>query len=444
MAREDIDLVSGMESAHLTNGERRPGTLPIFVFLLLVFAYKGNDALTHPQFWAEDGAIFFQQQLDRAVPLLGKSYAGYLSVIPRFVAWIGTAFSDANQPTVYNVAAWILGAWSVAFATQRIGRHVPVFVTLAAVVLTTTSGEVFGTLTNLQWFLHFALAAMLLVPPPRTARAPTWLRLAVCAALGLTGPFSVVLLVTLGLLAGVAWLMRRLRVSAGSVLLDFLDSLDKPVIATAAAAAAIQLVVFFHAPATAPHAAVGVALQTALGKLIPIHIFGSQILTSTGWSAIYLLLAGLLVAGRALDRDTRIVVALLVVSSLLITVAGLTKMPFPFNLDFAFSDRYYVMTKIAFWLLVWAAWQGQTTDSALPALAVALAMTFIAIGNPDKLRRQPLLDLEWRHRLDEATTPGTHRIPINPNPMFVTIRVTAAAEPDPQNAERPSPKEKQP
>jgi hypothetical protein len=136
-----------------------------FIFLLLFL--KRPDALLAAQFFAEDGRIFFHDQL-----LFGAGeafllpYAGYLLFVPRTVAMLGSLFPIEAAPTIYNAAALLIAAcccavfclpafrWIIASDALR-------FAVCCLIATALDSGELSGTITQIQWYLQ--LAGILLV-----------------------------------------------------------------------------------------------------------------------------------------------------------------------------------------------------------------------------------------------------------------------------------------
>jgi hypothetical protein len=136
-------------------------------FLFLLLFLKRPDALLAAQFFAEDGRIFFHDQL-----LFGAGeafflpYAGYLLFVPRSVAMLGSLFPIEAAPTIYNAAALLIAAcccavfclpafrWIIASDALR-------FAVCCLIATALDSGELSGTITQIQWYLQ--LAGILLV-----------------------------------------------------------------------------------------------------------------------------------------------------------------------------------------------------------------------------------------------------------------------------------------
>src|SRR5262245_45568378 len=97
----------------------------VTVVLALLLVLRRVDGLTNPQFWAEDGTVFFQQNLElgcwRALqtPFRGFPYLGQ-----HLVACAATSIPFAQAPLFYNLVAYLVGAASLATFSLPAFRHV--------------------------------------------------------------------------------------------------------------------------------------------------------------------------------------------------------------------------------------------------------------------------------------------------------------------------------
>jgi len=178
---------------------------------LALLSLKSLDAITNPQFWAEDGAIFYAQQTVSYWPQLATPYAGYLHVVPRTVAWLSSRIDPLYLPSIYNISAIIIDAACVAYSILELSAIVGVGLAFLSFFLLPTVGDVFGTLTNVQWFLQFALVLCVLRPGgPKygvAGEATVWAFIIIAC---LTGPFCLVVM----------------PIFAGLLLLRALDALE--------------------------------------------------------------------------------------------------------------------------------------------------------------------------------------------------------------------------
>ena len=163
----------------------------IFLAAILLFGLKSPDALRLPQFWAEDGSVFFVGQLHQAWPQAFQPYSGYLHFLPRMVAWFASFFPVVDSPLIYNCSAIVIDAVCVTFVTLRAGPQFGFLVVFLSFFVLPTDGEVFGTATNMQWFVQIALLTVVFLPHETPGRWPARLVFyAVLVGAALTGPVS--------------------------------------------------------------------------------------------------------------------------------------------------------------------------------------------------------------------------------------------------------------
>jgi hypothetical protein len=172
-----------------------------------LLALRKPWALHTPQFWAEDGSIFMQQDHDWGARAILEPYNGYLHLLPRLIAWLASRTADvAWWPAIYNGLSFaITVALFARLASRRVELPGKAGLMLAFAVVAGT-GEVLINATNLQWVTAFFLVLQLF-----TARAETGPQrlgdLAILGVVGLNGPFALVLL---PLFAWRAWRERSL------------------------------------------------------------------------------------------------------------------------------------------------------------------------------------------------------------------------------------------
>ncbi len=174
----------------------RPHPVSIFLVCLLLFFLKSPDAVLYPQFWAEDGAIFYAQQFGKNWPQLTTPYAGYIHFIPRMIAWLAIPIKPLYVPLFYNVAAIIIDSLCVAYAFKYLSFMYGATAALISFFLLPTVGDIYGTMTNIQWFLQFSLVLSVLQPGASSEMPPAPARMFMISALiivaCLTGPFCVI------------------------------------------------------------------------------------------------------------------------------------------------------------------------------------------------------------------------------------------------------------
>jgi hypothetical protein len=134
------------------------------IYLLAIFAItlgltfaRMPERLTQGFLWAEDVSIFLKGGYDQGLGSIFVPYAGYLHAVPRLiVAAYASVGSPAHAPLVL---AWICaivlaGAATLLFAAvhRHLGRVAAVCFALALTVVP-QDGEIWLTVTNLQWIL---------------------------------------------------------------------------------------------------------------------------------------------------------------------------------------------------------------------------------------------------------------------------------------------------
>ena len=187
------------------------GTAAIVATVALVVSRR-PDALTNPQFWAEDGTVWYAQAHNHgALRALVTPWTGYVQTFSRLTAALSLAFDLAHAPLVFNVAAILAQSLAPLFLLSRrcAGAIPDVRVRLLAALLflgLPNSFEIQSNVTNTQ--THLALLALLIVlaEPPLTR---AWKIFDVFFVIlgGLSGPTCVLLVPV----AALTWWQRRAR-----------------------------------------------------------------------------------------------------------------------------------------------------------------------------------------------------------------------------------------
>jgi hypothetical protein len=160
--------------------------------LMLILFSRRPEMFLHPEFWAEDGSVFFLQADTQGADALVTPYSGYHHFLPRIIAaaaagldarWIPAAYISANVLTVVLIA--------IGLFSPRWNLPNPAACALAIVLLPHT-GEVFGNLTNLQWLSALGLVWLLVARDPLNKRQYATDGL-LAGVVGLTGIFSILL-----------------------------------------------------------------------------------------------------------------------------------------------------------------------------------------------------------------------------------------------------------
>jgi hypothetical protein len=291
-----------------------PGPAPRFLIryfgttalLVAIIAVRRPDVLTNPQFFGEDGMLFFPQNILLGFPrALVEPYRGFPYLAQRLIALVGGLVPTLYAPRVYASAAALATSLGLAAFSLPSFRHLVASerlrVAFGVAVLTlpieVRGEQTLATPTNLGWFVAvwlFLSAVMRL--PNRPWRAAG---VAMTAAVGaLSTPLAAIVAPLWGIrtLRGVA---RRDMVEA---LFGFL-----PLAALAAA--------LLTSPHLGAHATVSVA-----GTALSMTAEGFLAHTSFDIASLVAPRSVLLALGAA-GRATTVAVALLVLAAILATAA---------------------------------------------------------------------------------------------------------------------------
>jgi len=397
--------------------------LALLAVVAFVMAYKSNDALSNPQFWAEDGYIFFKQQFGYAIPQLFTTHFGYLHFVPRLVAWVASWLPATKAPLFYNASAIFLSATAITLTSMRLRRYLSPWIVAVSFLAVPASGEIFGTITNVQWFLQFALAAYCLTPEKQGATftpLSRGLRASAVFITALTGPFSIFVLAVVLATFATGWIFARYRRALfDQQMRDFFQSRDSHLLLALALGAAVQFFMLLSHPQvdnTVRQAPLSM-LTTVFTEIVPIHIFGSNFLTGTAWICLYTLIVGTLLFARRIDCKASIVMLSFVALAGLETVASMLKMPDLMPLQqILIGDRYFYLVKVCWWWAVWLALRACSRHLADATVITTAMICLFAIANPQYLRRATLTDYAWRAHAAQLSQPGPHTIPLNPDP----------------------------
>jgi hypothetical protein len=241
--------------------------VPISLAALLAIFSRLPGALLHPQFFAEDGWVWYQQAYNlHWLRSLGVAQAGYLQTLPRLVAGVTLLFPMQWAPLIMNLAGSVLQLLPVtALLSRRCAPWgpLPLRMLMAALYLAIPNApEVHIVLTNAMWHLAVLQALLAFSAPPLSWRG----RLADVVTFtigGISGPFCILLLP----LVFAYWWLRRQRWTL--VVLGILSL-----------AVLVQVLTLLHAVRT-PGAPLGVAPLRLL-RIVAGNIFINSMLGSGG------------------------------------------------------------------------------------------------------------------------------------------------------------------
>ena len=182
----------------------------IFVVAFLLLYSRRPDAFLNPQFWAEDGTVWYADAYN-----LGWFYslflqqAGYFQTVSRLTASLSQVLQLSLAPLFFNVVAVSFKILPVNFLlSSRFAMLIPSTLTRFALCFLylglPNSAEVHVNLTNVQWHLAF-LTCLILIARPSSQFSWRLFDVLIVTLSALSGPFSILL----APVAVVCWLSRR-------------------------------------------------------------------------------------------------------------------------------------------------------------------------------------------------------------------------------------------
>jgi len=182
---------------------RQPRAKLVYIALVLLLAvmilFSRRPASFHnPQFWAEDGKVWYANAYNLGqFESLFLPQDGYFQTLSRITASGALLFDLSHAPRIFMIAAIIIQLLPVLLIVSgRLNNLIPsssakLFVILLYLALP-NSAEVFGNLTNAQWYLSLSAVLVLIAAIP-VSRFWKFFDLSCVALSGLSGPFSIFL-----------------------------------------------------------------------------------------------------------------------------------------------------------------------------------------------------------------------------------------------------------
>ena len=151
------------------------GWLVVMVAAVFVGALcsRQSDSLRHPQFWAEDGTVWYAQAYNLGwFRALAHPESGYFQTLPRLVAAISLMFPVANAPLVLNIFALATEAAPAVFLISSRFSNLGTlrFRGILAGLYIGMPNGVNLSITHGQWHLA-VLAFLVIVSKPPDSRA---------------------------------------------------------------------------------------------------------------------------------------------------------------------------------------------------------------------------------------------------------------------------------
>jgi hypothetical protein len=164
-------------------------------FSLLVL--RRPDAVTHAQFWAEDGVVWYADAYNLgALPALARPRDGYVQVLPRLVAGVAVSVPILRAPLVMNLLALLIQALPALFLVSPRMRNLGSLrlrcILALLYLLVPDSSELHATITDSEFHLAVMTFLLFISQPPRSLAGQCF-DVSVLVFSALTGPFCVLL-----------------------------------------------------------------------------------------------------------------------------------------------------------------------------------------------------------------------------------------------------------
>jgi len=393
----------------------------VFAAAVVLIISHRPDVISNPQFWAEDGAVWYAEAHNLGWwKVLFEPLGGYLNTFPRLIGALAQAVPLSVAPLFSNLIAILVHALPVVFClSARFSAiaNLPSRLLLSFLYLALPNNfEINATLTSAHWHLGL-LMCMLLLAPPAVSLAWRCFDLVVVLLSSLTGPFVIMLCP----LAAVVWGWKR----RGSWTLTLLFTMT--------GCALVQATTLLRTGREARIPGTLGATPLLFAKIVASQVFAGAIMGrnaipyrhSHALDAVVITVAGFAVFAYALLRGrwelkTFLIFAItMLAGALLSPLAASPKWPI---LMTAWGARYWFMPMLAFVCsLMWMAGAERPKPVRLVATAVLLLMS---VGIVRAWRYAPLADLhfsEYVRQFSELPKGSTLTIPINPPGWSMTL-----------------------
>jgi hypothetical protein len=377
--------------------------------------------LTHAQFYAEDGALFFAQAYNFGwVHSLGMLDTAYLTVPQRIAAGAALLVPFRSAPLVMTLVGLLVQALPVPLLlSSRLRRWAPLPVRMAfaaAYVGIPNAREVHVVCTNIQWHLYLVLALLVFAEPPEGIAGKIFDVLAV-SLIVLTGPCGIVMLP----LAAIFWYVRRQRWTP--VLIGILT-----------AGSMLQLFMILRHYSEREQGPLGATMglfvrllggNGFIGALLGSHRFGLKLPLPISACMLLIGITLCVYCAKSLRAEVRLFIVycfLIYAAGMRSPMMGFSDIPsWPVLLEIP-SQRYLFFPSLAFlFSILWCAAFARQPVVRMTAMALTLVLC-VGICLDWRIPPEQVVDASRQITAFEAAKPGEHVvIPIYPPGWHMTL-----------------------
>lgn len=393
----------------------------MLVLSAVILFLRKTDAFYYPQFWAEDGRIFFAQSYTQGFTSFFEPYAGYLHVVPRIIAFVTMViFPVGMAPAVYNYASLLVTLFVIGnLFSPRFDVKRKSLLALAIVAVPLATNEVFMNVTNIQWILSLALIVTLLKKAPDPSYGnPRLQRLgdyAVIVLCGLTGPFLIFLLPV----AAVTYLRKR-------------SSHSRNILIVASLVAAVQMtyIVSETSPISEPylvtryqHPWAAVLGQKLFGNLFLGTVLPYDMVPFTLFTVCIIFVSWLLFVSLSVkeNRGTAAVVAYYMGIVIAFVVFKFQENPMVLLPPRNGPRYFYIPSVMTAWLLIFSLDHRHLWERYAAGFCLACIVWSSLIFS---FHSAPLADYHWRYYSTLLKEKQEIMIPINPPGWYIELHRT--------------------
>lgn len=409
---ESIGLREGLSPAWLA--------LSFLLALFLTFL-RGPSLFTHPQFWAEDGSVWYAQAYNLGwIHSLGIPDGGYLNTLQRLAAGLALLVPFRWAPLPMALVGLLCQALPVPIllsARCRNWSSLSLRIAFAAVYIAMPNArEVHVLCTNSHWHYAFAEVLLAFAVAPRSALGKIG---DICLfALGsVCGPFGLLLMP----FVFAFWWFRRQRWTL-------------VILALLASGTTLQLYFLRHVNEARYYRALGASLAMFV-RIVGGNVFIGGLRGSTPYGLRYPLLVCLasliiaIVVCLYCARFASVEVRLFFIYCFVILAAGLKSPLVPLYLTLPlwseliqYPSRYWFYPDLAYlFSIVWCVAYARSRMMRTACICLAL---ILVQGIYRDWRIPPLADSHFADHAAafERAAPGTHIvIPVNPDPWAMEL-----------------------
>ncbi len=398
--------------------------LAVFSAAVLIIISRQPDAISNPQFWAEDGHTWFAQAYNLGwLKALFLQDGGYLNTFQRLIAGLALLVPFHSAPLLMN----LFGAAAQALpVTVLLSSGLSGFGSLktralwAALYLLLPNGqEIQIHITNAPWHLALAACLVVLAAPPAT-RIGRICETTLLLLSGLSGPFCLFLLgigFALYWRKPHRWRQKRLFTLITTSLIQIVVLLyagpAERAHSLGATAKLFITLVSGHVYTGALLGSNALAHFSPFGILLAVFCCGSLFLLYTAWKA-------------SLEIRLLIAFCLTTFAACLASPIYSTNYDRPawLGLILFMGCRYWFFPMLAFvWSLAWCA---RTAPSKSFKVAGSVLLIVMVFGVIREYRYPPLRDENfpvWSYRFEHAKAGAHWQIPAPPDSRW-TIQLT--------------------